>query len=64
MPTPEPNAAIEAGAATAGGSFIKKSDPVQNQNGSLGWGVVAVLALLIIVGLGFRASHLDRKSVV
>jgi hypothetical protein len=58
VPTPEPNSAIEAGEATAGGSFVKKPDPVLNQDNSLRWGVVGVLAVLIIVGLGFRASHL------
>jgi len=56
--TTEPNPANEAGEATAGGSFNKKSGPMQKQDSSLGWGVVAVLAVLVIVGLGFRASHL------
>ncbi len=58
MATTEPNPANEAGEATAGGSFNKKSGPMQKQDSSLGWGVVAVLAVLVIVGLGFRASHL------
>jgi hypothetical protein len=56
--TTEPNPANEAGKATAGGSFNKKSGPRQKQDSSLRWGVVAVLAVLVIVGLGFRASHL------
>ena len=58
MPTPEPNSAIEAGEATVGGSFIEKSDPVLSQDSSLRWRVVPVLVVLVIVGLGFRVSHL------
>ena len=58
MATTEPNPANEVGEATAGGSFNKKSGPIQKQDSSLGWGVVAVLAVLVIVGLAFRASHL------
>jgi hypothetical protein len=56
--TTELNPANEAGEATLGGSFNKKSGPMQKQDSSLRWGVVAVLAVLVIVGLGFRASHL------
>ena len=58
MATTELNPANEAGEATLGGSFNKKSGPRQKQDSSLRWGVVAVLAVLVIVGLGFRASHL------
>jgi hypothetical protein len=46
------------GADAASGSFTPKSQPALSQHGGLGWGVVSVLAVLIIVGLGFRASHL------
>jgi hypothetical protein len=56
--TTELNPANEAGEATAGSFFNEKSDPMQKQDSSLGWGVVAVLAVLVIVGLGFRTSHL------
>jgi asparagine N-glycosylation enzyme membrane subunit Stt3 len=46
------------GADAASGSFTPKSEPTLSQHGGLAWGVVSVLAVLIIVGLGFRASHL------
>ena len=58
MPRPEPNDGIEAGEATAGGSVIKRSDATQNPNRSLRWAVIPVLTVLIVVGVGFRASHL------
>jgi asparagine N-glycosylation enzyme membrane subunit Stt3 len=50
--TTETKSFIEADAAS--GSFTTKTEPAL----SLGWGVVGVLAVLIIVGLGFRVSHL------
>jgi hypothetical protein len=53
--TPEPNAANKA---NAGGSFTKEFEPVSNQNNSLRWEIIVALAVLIIVGLVFRASHL------
>ena len=55
MATTEINSSTEADAAH--GPFNTKSELGPSQNRSL-WGVVGVLALLIIVGYGFRASHL------
>ena len=56
--TTETNSSIEAGQATGGDSFNRESDPMLDQDSSLSRGVVCVLAVLIIVGLGFRATHL------
>ncbi len=58
VPTSEPAAAIETGAAITSGSFSKNSDPILNRDISLGWRVVAALVVLMISGFGFRASHL------
>ena len=58
MTATETNPSIEADAATAGGSFSTKSELAPSPDSSLGWGTVSVLTVLIIVGLGFRASHL------
>jgi hypothetical protein len=54
--TTETKSVIEADAAS--GSFTTKTEPDLRQHGSLRWGVVGVLAMLIMVGLGFRVSHL------
>jgi asparagine N-glycosylation enzyme membrane subunit Stt3 len=56
--TTESNSAIEAGEAAANKSFTKKSYPAQNTDSLLDRGVVVVLAVLIVVGLGFRVRHL------
>jgi len=45
-------------ADTASGSFTTKTETALSQHGGLRWGVVGVLAVLTIVGLGFRVSHL------
>ncbi len=58
MATTEANSSIEADATTVRGSLSTKSEFAPGPDRSLGWGVVGALSLLIIVGLGFRASHL------
>ncbi len=58
MATTEANSSIEAEATTVRGSRSTKSEFAPGPDRSLGWGVVGALSLLIIVGLGFRASHL------
>lgn len=58
MATTEANSSIEADATTVRGSRSTKSEFAPGPDRSLGWGVVGALSLLIIVGLGFRASHL------
>ena len=54
MLTPEPNATLAADR----GSVIKEFEPLSSQNRRLERGLVGLLAALIIVGFGFRASHL------
>lgn len=59
MATTETNSSIEAEAANASGSFIPKIERAPSTDGGrLGWVVVGVLAVLAVVGFGFRASQL------
>lgn len=58
MATTETNYSIEADAATASGSFRTTAQLTPGPDNSLRWVIVGVLAVLIIVGLGFRASDL------
>ena len=54
----EPKPSTEANATTVSGSTNAKSQFAPGPDSRLRWGIVGVLAVLIIVGLGFRASHL------
>ncbi len=54
--TTELNSGTESSEATDRDSSTTES--ALGQDGSLGWGAIGVLAVLIIVGLAFRASHL------
>jgi len=56
VPTTETKSPVEASEATDRLPSIAESTP--NQNSGLTWEVIAVLALLILVGLAFRGSHL------
>jgi hypothetical protein len=56
--TAEANASTEAGEAADHNSFTMPSGPASSADRRLKWIVIALLAVLVVVGLWFRVNHL------